>query len=192
MHILTHNMNKRFMKVSRIMFHYLLDSKWPIREGNGSPLQYSCLENPMDGGAGWAALYGVAQSRARLMWLSSSSKLPIYIYIYIYIYIFKSFKIDYSMHFCHSDILYFHVNDNMNGKKGLKLSLVIDPWINLNYTNQLKSRGKTHQNPKHPNCSGTKYWGNIVILVRGSLKSFTVSFHPLCLRTRDNLQRFLN
>ena len=117
----------------------------------------------------------------------------LYIYIYIYIYIFfKSFKIDYSMHFCHSDILYFHVNDNMNGKKGLKLSLVIDTWINLNYTNQLKSRGKTHQNPKHPNCSGTKYWGNIVILVRGSLKSFIVSFHPLCLRTRDNLQRFLN
>ena len=31
--------------------------------GNGSPLQYSCLENPMDGGAWWAAVYGVAQSR---------------------------------------------------------------------------------------------------------------------------------
>ena len=32
-------------------------------EGNGTPLQYSCLENPMDGGAWWAAIYGVAQSR---------------------------------------------------------------------------------------------------------------------------------
>ena len=31
-------------------------------EGNGTPLQYSCLENPMDGGAWWAAVYGVAQS----------------------------------------------------------------------------------------------------------------------------------
>ena len=31
-------------------------------EGNGIPLQYSCLENPMDGGAWWAAVYGVAQS----------------------------------------------------------------------------------------------------------------------------------
>ena len=31
-------------------------------EGNGNPLQYSCLENPMDGGAWWAAIYGVAQS----------------------------------------------------------------------------------------------------------------------------------
>ena len=37
------------------------------REGNGNPLQYSCLENPMDGGAWWAAVYGVAKSRT---WLS--------------------------------------------------------------------------------------------------------------------------
>ena len=38
----------------------------PCREGNGPPLQYSCLENPMDGGAWWAAVHGVAKSRARL------------------------------------------------------------------------------------------------------------------------------
>ena len=36
------------------------------REGNGTPLQYSCLENPMDGGAWWAAVHGVAKSRKRL------------------------------------------------------------------------------------------------------------------------------
>ena len=36
------------------------------REGDGTPLQYSCLENPMDGGAWWAAVHGVAQSRTRL------------------------------------------------------------------------------------------------------------------------------
>ena len=35
-------------------------------EGNGTPLQYSCLENPMDGGACWAAVHGVAKSRTRL------------------------------------------------------------------------------------------------------------------------------
>ena len=40
---------------------------------NGNPLQCSCLENPRDGGAWWAAIYGVAQSRTRLTWLSSSS-----------------------------------------------------------------------------------------------------------------------
>ena len=39
----------------------------------GNPLQYSCLENPRDGGTWWAAVYGVAQSRTRLKWLSSSS-----------------------------------------------------------------------------------------------------------------------
>ena len=37
-----------------------------IGEGNGNPLQYSCLENPRDRGAWWAAVYGVAQSRTRL------------------------------------------------------------------------------------------------------------------------------
>ena len=44
-----------------------------IGEGNGNPLQYSCLENPRDGGAWWAAIYGVAQSQTRLKRLSSSS-----------------------------------------------------------------------------------------------------------------------
>ena len=37
-----------------------------IGEGNGTPLQYSCLENPMDGGAWWAAVHGVAKSRTQL------------------------------------------------------------------------------------------------------------------------------
>ena len=37
-----------------------------IGEGNGNPLQYSCLENPMDGGAWWAAVHGVTKSRTRL------------------------------------------------------------------------------------------------------------------------------
>ena len=44
-----------------------------IGEGNGNPLQCSCLENPRDGGAWWAAVSGVAQSRTWLKWLSSSS-----------------------------------------------------------------------------------------------------------------------
>ena len=42
-------------------------------EGNGNPLQYSCLENPRDGGACWAPVYGVAQSWTWLKRLSSSS-----------------------------------------------------------------------------------------------------------------------
>ena len=46
-----------------------------IGEGNGNPLHCSCLENPKDGGAWWAAIYWVAQSRTRLKRLSSSSRL---------------------------------------------------------------------------------------------------------------------
>ena len=42
-------------------------------EGNGDPLQCSCLENPRDGEAWWAAVYGVAQSWTRLKLVSSSS-----------------------------------------------------------------------------------------------------------------------
>ena len=42
-------------------------------EGNGNPLQCSCLENPRDGGAWWTAIYGVTQSQTRLKWLGSSS-----------------------------------------------------------------------------------------------------------------------
>ena len=46
-----------------------------IGEGNGNPLQCSCLENPRDGGAWWEAVYGVTQSRTWLKRLSSSSRL---------------------------------------------------------------------------------------------------------------------
>ena len=54
----------------RLHFHFSLSR---IGEGNGNPLQHSCLENPRDGRAWWAAVYGVAQSRTRLKQLSSSS-----------------------------------------------------------------------------------------------------------------------
>ena len=40
--------------------------KFGLEEGNGTPLQYFCLENPMDGGAWWAAVLGVAESRTQL------------------------------------------------------------------------------------------------------------------------------
>ena len=54
----------------RLHFHFSLSC---IGEGNGNPLQCSCLENPRDRGAWWAAIYGVPQSRTRLKRLSSSS-----------------------------------------------------------------------------------------------------------------------
>ena len=54
----------------RLHFHFSLSC---IGEGNGNPLQCSCLENPRDGEAWWAAVSGVTQSRTQLKWLSSSS-----------------------------------------------------------------------------------------------------------------------
>ena len=54
----------------QLHFHFSLSC---IGEGHGNPLQCSCLENPRDGGAQWAAVCGVAQSRTRLKRLSSSS-----------------------------------------------------------------------------------------------------------------------
>ena len=56
----------------RLHFHFSLSC---TGEGNGNPLHYSCLENPRDRGAWWAAIYGVTQSRTRLPWLSSSSSM---------------------------------------------------------------------------------------------------------------------
>ena len=55
----------------QLHFHFSLSR---IGEGNGTPLQCSCLENPRDGGAWWTAIYGVAQNRTRLKRLSSSSR----------------------------------------------------------------------------------------------------------------------
>ena len=59
----------------RLHFHFSLSC---IGEGNGNPLQGSCLETPRDGGAWWAAVYGVAESRTRLKRLSSSSSNHVY------------------------------------------------------------------------------------------------------------------
>ena len=62
--------SQRVGHVWAMHFHFSLSC---IGEGNGNPLQCSCLENPRDRRAWWAAVYGVAQSRTRLKWLSSSS-----------------------------------------------------------------------------------------------------------------------
>ena len=72
----------------QLHFHFSLSC---IGEGNGNPLQCSCRENPRDGGAWWSAIYGVAQSRTRLKWLGSSSRMMIF-----YLVCF-TFSISYSV-----------------------------------------------------------------------------------------------
>ena len=61
---------KELDMTERLPFHFSLSC---VGKGNGNPLPCSCLENPRDGGAWWAAIYGVTQSRTQLKWLSSSS-----------------------------------------------------------------------------------------------------------------------
>ena len=76
--------NARFLKILFFKCIYILMYpywmlttikyvKYIFGEGNGNPLQYSCLENPRDRGAWWAAVYGVVQSWTWLKWLSSST-----------------------------------------------------------------------------------------------------------------------
>ena len=69
----------------RLPFHFSLSC---IGEGNGNPLQCSCLENPRDRGAWWASVYGVAQSQTWLKWLSSSSSIEeIYVCVCVCVYV---------------------------------------------------------------------------------------------------------
>ena len=70
----------------RLHFHF---SRSCIGEGNGNPLQCSCLENPRDGGAWWAAIYGDAQSQTRLKQLSSSSSSRPYMICHIHLFSFE-------------------------------------------------------------------------------------------------------
>ena len=66
------------LRTEWLHFYFLLSC---TEEGNGNALQYSCLENPRDGGAWWAAVYGVAQSWTQLKWLSSSKCFKILLYL---------------------------------------------------------------------------------------------------------------
>ena len=66
--VAVHGVSQSQTQLKRLSMHAC------IGEGNGNPLQCSCLENLRDGGAWWAAIYGVAQSRTRLKPFSSSSR----------------------------------------------------------------------------------------------------------------------
>ena len=73
----------------QLHFHFSLSC---IGEGNGNPLQCSCLENPRDRGGWWAAVYGVAQSRTRLRRLSSSSMHITYTHPPVYFTLILKYK----------------------------------------------------------------------------------------------------
>ena len=80
-----------------------------IGEGNGNPLQCSCLENPRDRGAWWAAIYGVAQSRTRLTWLRAEW-LPLFTQIFNELWHYAKYFINNShaiWYFMFSSIFFF-------------------------------------------------------------------------------------
>ena len=89
----------------RLHFHFSLSC---IGEGNGNPLQYSCLENPRDEGAWWAAVYGVEQSRTRLKRLSSSSSNPLSLVVWIF---FSHIYIQGKIHILYFCVLEIHKHD---------------------------------------------------------------------------------
>ena len=75
----SHNPTTWVNFIKKVSFSY-------IGEGNGNPLQYSCLENSVDRGAWRAAVHWVTQSQTRLKWLSMLSLMYICVYIHIYVY----------------------------------------------------------------------------------------------------------
>ena len=56
-------MKVKMISIDHHLMHILISPVSGLGEGNGTPLQYSCLENPMEGGAWWAAVHGVTKSR---------------------------------------------------------------------------------------------------------------------------------
>ena len=100
-----------------------------IGEGTGNPLQYSCLENPRDRGAWWAAIYGVKESRTRLKRLSSSSSSKIHLFIYIHSHhCVLDFLCEIIGSILSTKIWYFwHFLNRINNKS----SQFSYPWINL-------------------------------------------------------------
>ena len=89
-----------------------------IGEGNGNPLQCSYLENPKDRGAWWAAVYGVAQSRTRLKWLSSSSSAWLK-RIHLYSHICSAFNL----------LFYSREKKYRKGRRPYTHSLFTQVWI---------------------------------------------------------------
>ena len=89
-------------------------------EGNGNPLQYSCLKNPRDRGAQWVAVYGVTQSQTRLKRLSSSSSsLFVSVRTASVLLLFESLKTSH-LHLCAFDL---YLLDTQQHPQGLRV-----PW----------------------------------------------------------------
>ena len=102
-----------------------------IGEGNGNPLQCSCLENPRDGGAWWAAIYGVAQSQTRLKWLSSSSSSSVSLFCFTLFGTPGAFWTQMSVFFTKLEKFSANISSNMFSVTFLSLSCFWDPIMQM-------------------------------------------------------------
>jgi len=124
----------------RLHFHFSLSC---IGEGNGNPLQCSCLENPRDGEAWWAAVYGVAQSWARLKWLSisitSSMLFPWYL---------STKETNERIFFFpwHEMKTFWWVNQSWEHKQALKIMIyqIMKEWDNISFRSKNKLQSNIH------------------------------------------------
>ena len=116
----------------RLHFHFSLSC---IGEGNGNPLQCSCLENPRDGGAWWAAVYGVTQSRIQLKWLSSSSSRCCKIWICLTCLLSVSLyegELHKARDFCHFGFCCIHRRIHIEGYLAYSLwEIFLEPAIKI-------------------------------------------------------------
>ena len=85
-------------------FYVSIDIYSHFGEGNGNPLQYSCLENPVDSRAWWAAVYGVTQSWTRLKRLSNSSSSTILMFKFLHIWPMEPLRLN-LLSPCHDHFL---------------------------------------------------------------------------------------
>ena len=119
----------------RLHFHFSLSC---IGEGNGNPLQYSCLENPRDGGAWWASVYGATQSQTRLRQLSSSSSILLH------------FLLDWDLQYLRS-----------GGENGGWRDRVVMGWKEENYHPSLRNQSCFTLLTKKVRCCEVCYYGQI-------------------------------
>ena len=84
-------------------------------EENGNPLQYSCLGNPMDRGAWWATIHGVAEELDTLSDFTTSTTIYVFMYVCIYIYLQPTFHHGFLMHFNTNCLHRPFLQDKVNG-----------------------------------------------------------------------------